>query len=267
MSCLFVCLFICCSDVTNLLFFRYKRIPELDFFFSAVLIREGKRREGENPSNQHWTWGHTRYGATGQAPKQPPECLETQPRQSHVTFLLFVNKREREQKWCQWTWLLGSGEGVIFAVTNGNHISLQILWDELSFGSAGRCADSPSGVPGNILLFCKSASAFTPLWIKDLWCLAGTPGTWWMREMESSTSWFCAGAKAMAGELLQQNHCHCCIGVWGFFWSYFHFVQSSPRLRHRLKHTTAPTAPFPAYFSPWPPQVHIFQFDSLELIM
>lgn len=65
--------------------------------------------------------------------------------------------------------------------------------------------------------------------------------------MESSTSWFCAGAKAMAGEPLQQHHCQRYPGVW--IWSYFHFVQSSPRLRHRLKPMTPPTAPFPAYFS------------------
>lgn len=82
------------------------------------------------------------------------------------------------------------------------------------------------------------------MWSKDLCCLAGTPGTWWMKGMESSTSWFCAGAKAMAGE---QHHCQRYTGVW--IWSYFHFVQSSPRLRHGLKPMTPPTAPFPAYFS------------------
>lgn len=65
--------------------------------------------------------------------------------------------------------------------------------------------------------------------------------------MESSTWWFCAGAKATAGEPLQRPHCQRYTGVW--IWSYFHFVQSSPRLRHRLKPMTPLTAPFPAYFS------------------
>lgn len=67
-----------------------------------------------------------------------------------------------------------------------------------------------------------------------------------MKGTESSTSWFCAGAKATAGEPLQQHHCQRYIGVW--IWS-FHFVQSSPRLRHRLKPMTPPTAPFAAYSS------------------
>lgn len=73
------------SDVTNMLFLCYKRIPELTVFpllFWLVRVNRGRVR---NPSNQHWTWAHTRCGATFQAPQQPPQCLETQSRQSRVS--------------------------------------------------------------------------------------------------------------------------------------------------------------------------------------
>lgn len=117
-----------------------------------------------------------------------------------------------------------------------------------------RAVLTPSGAPTDIFVVLhitnygpKAVSSFISVWSKDLCCLAGTPGTWWMKGMESSTSWFCAGAKATAGETLQQHHCQRYTGV--RILSYFHFVQSSPRLRHRLKPMTPPTAPFPAYFS------------------
>lgn len=119
---------------------------------------------------------------------------------------------------------------VIFTLTNGNHIYFSNkknankfpFWFRINFSQCKtfslfsilfrgkqQTTDSPSGVPGTIsVLFYTSKMAHTlPLvfsvWTKDMWCLAGTLGTSWMRGTESLTSWFCAGVKAMAGELCQ----------------------------------------------------------------
>lgn len=225
-------------------------------FFSLLfwLVRVNGGRV-KNPSNQHWTWAHTRCGATFQAPQQPPQCLETQSRQSCVS-------RGRVAL-CKWKkvsvnltvcapggscWLLWWGSCLLWQMG----ITFPYEYSEMCSLSE-RAVLTPSGAPTDIFIvlhitkMVQTVSSFISVWSKDLCYLAGTPGTWWMKGMESSTSWFCAGAKAMAGEPLQQHHCQHYIGVW--IWSHFLFVQSSPRLRHRLKPMTPPTAPFPAYSS------------------
>lgn len=132
------------SDATNMLFLCYKRIPELTVFsllFWLVRVNRGRVR---NPSNQHWTWAHTRCGATFQAPQQPPQCLETQLRQSRVSQgHVALCKRKKvavNPTVCAPEFTLASLMRVMFALINGNHISLWIFWNELSFWKG--CANS-----------------------------------------------------------------------------------------------------------------------------
>lgn len=68
----------CCFPVTK----EFQSSLFFPLLFWLVRVNGGRVK---NPSNQHWTWAHTRCGATFQAPQQPPQCLETQSRHSCVS--------------------------------------------------------------------------------------------------------------------------------------------------------------------------------------
>lgn len=146
MTCLFICLheFRCDKHAVSLL----QKNSRAHCFFPAVLISEGKRREGEESIQStlnmgtHPLWCHRPGPPT--ASTVFGDTIASESRQLGTCCALWKKKK------CQWTWLfvhrgavtLASLMRVMFALINGNHISLRIFWNELSFWKG--CANSLS---------------------------------------------------------------------------------------------------------------------------